>query len=100
MAIAVARAGRATDRSPATGLERPAIGVDQSDRDDVRCMRGAGADHDQGSIADDGRTARSCVASGEDAAAGVRRVLRIARQPATAAPRRVRTETSRLAMVK
>src|SRR5262249_59625973 len=100
MASAVARAGGAADRSPTRSLERPAIGLKQSDRDDGDGVQGGNTHDDESRIGDDGQPARDNVSGREDPATGVRRVLRLARSPTTAAPRRIRTKAPQLAVVK
>src|SRR5215468_4801511 len=99
MASAVDRAGRAADRSPTRGPERSAIGLEQGDRDDGDGVQVGRPRDDESPIADDGQPARDNVSGREDFATGVRRVLRLARSPTTAAPRRIRTKAPQLAVV-
>src|SRR5262245_9583727 len=100
MASAVDRAGRAADRSSTGALERSAIGLKQGARDNGDGVQGGNAHDDESRIGDDGQPARDHVPGREDLAAGVRRVLRLARSPTTAAPRCIRAEAPQLAVVK
>jgi hypothetical protein len=100
MANAVDRAGRAADRSSTSSFERSAISLKQGDHDDGDGVQGGNAHDDESRIGDDGQPARDHVPGRKNPATGVRRVLRLARSPTTAAARCIRTEAPQLAVVK
>src|SRR5262249_34319582 len=100
MASAVARAGRAADRSSTSSLERSAIGLEQGDRDDGDGVQGGNATATESGIEKIDKPLQNNAQGVKTLAAAVGPVLCLARSPTTAAARCIRAEAPQLAVVK